>query len=145
MTINTTEGTQQAAPQDRSHQEFPSVPHADVFEWHGEHAYVVLGKDAAARVSTAMLSIRTLAAILQQRDVDAECDGAGRLVFDSSVSVGLTSAIGVCAAFVADIIDGPDRFGVIHASEGGGDAALIRGVVGAIRSNQWARRPADRG
>lgn len=118
--------------------EYPSVPFSDVFAWRDEYDAAIVSQSALARIMTAMDSIGTLSAILQQREVDAEDDGPVRLTFGAPVAVGIATAIGCCAELVKTIIE-KDDFEVVKAEPCTLDAERMDELRRSVRTRQRAR------
>lgn len=86
---------------------FKSIPRHNAFEVLRNGHGVILTEFETARLSTALQGIQTIAAVLQQRELDAELEqepGAG-LSFDSQVAQGLIAALATCADYAEDIVD----------------------------------------
>lgn len=64
-----------------------------------------LNKFDRATADMALNGIQTLTAILMQREVDTECEGAGLLVLSAPVACGLLEAVASCARLVELTID----------------------------------------
>ena len=82
-----------------------SVPFPSPEAFRADNTGAALSKFDRARVDAALNGIQTLTAILMQREVDSDCEGAGLLVLDSRVACGILDAIGSCARLVEDTID----------------------------------------
>lgn len=57
-----------------------------------------------ARMYSALHGIQTIAAILFQREIDRSCEGG--IVISENVGVGLLNALGSCAEFAQNLLDG---------------------------------------
>ena len=66
---------------------------------------VILTERETAHISTALQGIHTIAAILQQRELDAELEDDSALTFGPSVAQGLISAMATCAKYAEGIVD----------------------------------------
>mgnify|MGYP001168294665 FL=1 len=86
-----------------------SVPFPSPEAFRADNTGAALSKFDRARVDMALNGIQTLTAILMQREVDSDCEGAGLLVLDSCVACGILDAIGSCARLVEATIDQAGR------------------------------------
>ena len=92
----------QAVPDDKDCR-MPMAPR-DIFEICEDTDGVIMNARGRNRASVAMSAIETLTAVLFQRELDTENESG--LEMSSSVAIGLIQALGVCAAFVSEHIDG---------------------------------------
>lgn len=84
---------------------FKSIPHANAFDVLRNGHGVILTEFETARIATALQGISTIAAMLQQRELDADQDPGDGLSFDSNVAQGLIAALATCAEFAEGIVD----------------------------------------
>ena len=84
---------------------FKSIPRSDAFEVLRNGHGVILSEYETARIATALQGISTIAAALQQRELDAELGGSDSLTFGTNVAQGLIAALATCAEFAEGIVD----------------------------------------
>ena len=86
---------------------YNSIPHANAFDVlrNGHGHGVILSEYETARIATALEGISTIAAVLQQRELDAELGGSNGLTFGPNVAMGLLAAAATCAEFANDLVD----------------------------------------
>ena len=84
---------------------FKSIPHANAFDVLRNGHGVILTDYETARIATALQGISSIAAVLQQRELDADRDPGDGLSFDSHVAHGLIAALATCAEFAEGIVD----------------------------------------
>lgn len=77
----------------------PSVSNFSPYDAYRHDAAVMVGEIGVARIGAAHDGIRAIVTILQQREVDMECDADNILALPSSTVVGLLNAIACCADF----------------------------------------------
>lgn len=82
-----------------------SIPHDNAFDVLRKSHGVILTERETAHLATAMQGIHTIAAILQQRELDAELEDDSTLTFGPSVAQGLISALATCAKYAEGIVD----------------------------------------
>ncbi|TCP10795.1 hypothetical protein [Simplicispira metamorpha] len=82
-----------------------SIPHDNAFDVLRKSHGVILTERETAHISTALQGIHTIAAILQQRELDAELEDDSTLSFGPSVAQGLISALATCAKYAEGIVD----------------------------------------
>ena len=84
---------------------FKSIPHDNAFDVLRNGHGVILSEYETARIATALQGISTIAAALQQRELDAELGGSDSLTFGPNVAMGLIAALATCAEFAEGIVD----------------------------------------
>ena len=84
---------------------FKSIPHDNAFDVLRKNHGVILTECETAHISTALQGIHTIAAILQQRELDAELEDDSTLTFGPSVAQGLIAALASCACLAEGIVD----------------------------------------
>ena len=84
---------------------FKSIPHDNAFDVLRKSHGVILTERETAHISTALQGIHTIAAILQQRELDAELEDDSTLSFGPSVAQGLIAALATCAKYAEGIVD----------------------------------------
>ena len=84
---------------------FKSIPHANAFDVLRNGHGVILTDFETARLATALQGISTIAAVLQQRELDSDQDPGDGLSFDSNVAHGLIAALATCTQYAEGIVD----------------------------------------
>ena len=84
---------------------FKSIPHDNAFDVLRKSHGVILTERETAHISTALQGIHTIAAILQQRELDVELEDDSTLSFGPSVAQGLIAALATCAKYAEGIVD----------------------------------------
>ena len=84
---------------------FKSIPHDNAFDVLRKNHGVILTERETAHISTALQGIHTIAAILQQRELDVELEDDSTLSFGPSVAQGLIAALATCAKYAEGIVD----------------------------------------
>ena len=84
---------------------FKSIPHDNAFDVLRKSHGVILTERETAHISTALQGIHTIAAIVQQRELDAELEDDSTLSFGPSVAQGLIAALATCAKYAEGIVD----------------------------------------
>lgn len=92
----------QAVPDDEDNR-MPMAPR-DVFEICEDNDGTIMNARGRNRAAVAISAIETLAAVLFQKELDTKNEAG--LVMSQSVALGLIQALGVCAEFVSEHING---------------------------------------
>ena len=82
-----------------------SIPHHNAFDVLRNSHGVILTELETSRLATALQGVQTIAAILQQRELDVDQDPGDGLTFDSNVAQGLIAALATCAKYAEGIVD----------------------------------------
>ena len=84
---------------------FKSIPHHNAFDPLRDSHGVILPEFDVSRLSTALQGIHAIAAVLQQREMDAENANGEGLTFGPNVAMGLIAALATCTEFVENAIE----------------------------------------
>jgi hypothetical protein len=82
---------------------FKSIPHDNAIDVLRNSHGVILTEFETSRLATALQGIQAIAAVLQQREIDAELEDERALTFGPKVAQGLISALASCAEYAEDI------------------------------------------
>ena len=86
--------------------DYQSIPHANVFGL-GRHSHgVILDEFNVSRLSAAVQGVHAIAAVLHQRELDAETLNADGVSFGPGVALGLLAALATCNEFVQNVVEG---------------------------------------
>ncbi len=87
-------------------QTFPAFPYADVFETMGGDSAVYLCPRSVDRLNAAVQGIHAIAAMLTQRELDADVDLVSPCTFGPNVAMGVLAALSCCAEVAGAAADG---------------------------------------
>jgi len=98
--------TPAAGVSDAENQTFPTFPFANTFDGMGSDCAVYLCPRSVDRLNAAVQGIHALAAMLTQRELDAEIGLNAPCTFGPAVAIGILSALSCCAEVASAAADG---------------------------------------
>ena len=115
-----------------------SIPHANAFDVLRNGHGVILSEYETARIATALQGISSIAAVLQQRELDADRDPGDGLSFDSRVAHGLIAALATCTEYAEGIVDKGGLMGVraAHGSKAYDRLIQARNEIARAQANR---------
>ncbi len=121
-----------------------TIKHHEVFGFYEDDQAAFLDHRATARVAVACGAIKTLTAVLMQREVDNDDMATVALRMDGRVAMGMMEAISCCAELVHGLVSGVSA-GAIGATSYPSDSAGAELMRQTARKADNMRRAGDRG